>query len=74
MVKEGSFREDLYYRLKVVPLYVPPLRERREDIVPLARLFMERFAEAVQEAVPRHRPRRPSGCCSSTPGRATSAS
>jgi two-component system, NtrC family, response regulator AtoC len=39
-VKEGQFREDLFYRLNVIPIHIPPLRERREDIIPLARHFL----------------------------------
>jgi len=43
MVEEGRFREDLYYRLNVVEINIPPLRERKEDILPLAYHFLEHF-------------------------------
>ena len=44
LVREGRFREDLYYRINTVHIALPPLRERKEDIVPLAELFLDRFA------------------------------
>ena len=44
LVREGRFREDLYYRINTVHIALPPLRERKEDIIPLAQMFMERFA------------------------------
>ncbi len=45
MVKEGTFRDDLYYRLNVIPIKIPPLRERKVDIVPLIKLFLKRLNE-----------------------------
>lgn len=43
-IRQGRFREDLYYRLNVIPLSIPPLRERREDIELLARFFLDKYA------------------------------
>ena len=44
-VEKGSFREDLYYRLNVVPIFLPPLRQRRHDVPPLAQYFLEKYAK-----------------------------
>ena len=44
-IKEGVFREDLYYRLGVVPIHIPPLRDRKEDILPLATRFLQMFCQ-----------------------------
>ena len=43
LVQQNKFREDLYYRLTVFPIYIPPLRIRKNDIVPLAKTFLERL-------------------------------
>jgi len=51
MVEEGSFREDLFYRLNVVSVTVPPLRERKEDIVPLASHFIDKYSKELKKDV-----------------------
>ena len=53
MVAEGSFREDLLYRINTIHLHLPALRERKEDIVPLALRFMARFSEHYEKPLPR---------------------
>ena len=50
-VQENQFREDLFFRLNVIPIRIPPLRERKEDILPLAEFFLRKFAALNQSAV-----------------------
>lgn len=53
MLEEGSFRSDLYYRLNVVQIDIPPLRARQQDILPLATHLLEKAAKAANKAIPR---------------------
>src|SRR3954469_8699690 len=52
-IKSGRFRDDLYYRLNVVPIQLPPLRDRRDDIPALARFFLERYCEENRRDTPK---------------------
>jgi DNA-binding NtrC family response regulator len=56
MVERGQFRSDLFYRLNVIPLSLPPLRDRREDIPALAKYFAEKHAAQSQSQAPQLRP------------------
>ena len=47
MVADGTFREDLFYRINVIAIHIPPLRERREDVLPLAERAVERFSQQL---------------------------
>ncbi len=51
MVEKGEFMEDLFYRLNVIPLFLPPLRERDEDIILLANYFLEKFAKTHKKEI-----------------------
>src|SRR5438046_861790 len=55
-IEAGRFRDDLYYRLNVVPIYLPALRERPEDIVALAQFFLEHYSEENRRDAPRLAP------------------
>ncbi len=50
-VREGQFRQDLYYRLAIIAIFIPPLRERREDILPLVDFFIERYNRRFKKSV-----------------------
>lgn len=52
MVEDGEFREDLYFRLNVIPIWIPPLRERKEDIVPLFSYFLHKYSAAMDCVAP----------------------
>lgn len=51
LVKKGEFREDLFYRLNVIRVHIPPLRKRKEDIIPLAEHFLRKFSKALNKPV-----------------------
>ena len=73
-IAAGKFREDLYHRLSVVPIRVPPLAERREDIPELVEYFMDADFAGDRPAQAHDRRRRAWPCCSRTTGRATCGS
>ena len=63
LVAENTFREDLYYRLSVIPVSVPPLRERREDIPLLVNHFLKKYAPAAGKSILRVNPQSLDALC-----------
>ena len=61
-IEEGAFREDLYYRLNVAGIYIPPLRERQEDIIPLAEQFIREFCRSFGNPPSQSNPKLKSAC------------
>ena len=53
MMRAGTFREDLYYRLQVIELWIPPLRDRREEILPLVEFFLVKYSKLYRRPTPR---------------------
>ena len=72
-VAEGKFREDLFYRLNVIEIRIPPLRERREDVPLLARHFLERLSHELGKDIARLLRGRAQAAAWTTTGPATSA-
>ena len=62
-VSENTFREDLYYRLSVIPISVPPLRERREDVPLLVNHFLKKYAPAAGRSIARVNPQSLESLC-----------
>jgi len=73
LVEKGLFREDLYFRLNVVSIEVPPLRDRGEDIALLIHHFSRRFSGQLGRSLPRFRTRYSTSCKTAIRGRATCA-
>ncbi len=53
LVRRNKFRDDLFYRINVIPIYIPPLRERKEDILPLAEWYVDKFSHEYNKRVKR---------------------
>ena len=50
-VREGQFRQDLYYRLAIIAIFIPPLRDRKDDILPLVEFFIDRYNRRFKKSI-----------------------